>query len=83
MTKHTLKILRCSHRKIFKACLAIFQRYEIKGYHFELRIRGNYAGSVSKSLVILQIFVFFATIIILDINITYLATVNISPPEIT
>ena len=24
MAKHTLKILRCSHSKIFKACLAIF-----------------------------------------------------------
>ena len=23
MAKHTLKILRCSHRKIFKVCLAI------------------------------------------------------------
>ena len=31
MAKHTLKILRCSHRKIFKVCLAIFQHYEIKG----------------------------------------------------
>ena len=24
MAKHTLKILRCSHYKIFKVCLAIF-----------------------------------------------------------
>ena len=31
MAKHTLKILRCSHRKIFKVCLAIFQHYAIKG----------------------------------------------------
>ena len=31
MTKHTLKILRCSHRKIFEVCLGIFQHYEIKG----------------------------------------------------
>ena len=31
MAKHTLKILRCEHRKIFKVCLAIFQRYAIKG----------------------------------------------------
>ena len=31
MAKHTLKILRCEHRKIFKVCLAIFQHYEIKG----------------------------------------------------
>ena len=30
MAKHTLKILRCEHRKIFKVCLAIFQHYEIK-----------------------------------------------------
>ena len=27
--QHTLKILRCEHRKIFKVCLAIFQHYEI------------------------------------------------------
>ena len=32
MAKHTLKILRCEHRKIFKVCLAIFQHYAIKGY---------------------------------------------------
>ena len=32
MAKHTLKILRCSHRKIFKVCLAIFQHDEVKGY---------------------------------------------------
>ena len=25
MVKHTLKILRCSHRKILKVCLTIFQ----------------------------------------------------------
>ena len=31
MAKHTFKILRCEHRKIFKVCLAIFQHYEIKG----------------------------------------------------
>ena len=31
MAKHTLKILRCSYRKIFQVCLAIFQHYEIKG----------------------------------------------------
>ena len=30
MAKHTLKILRFSHRKIFKVCLAIFQHYEIR-----------------------------------------------------
>ena len=30
MAKHTLKILRCEHRKIFKVCLAIFQHYAIK-----------------------------------------------------
>ena len=32
MAKHTLKILRCSHRKIMKVSCAIFQRYETKGY---------------------------------------------------
>ena len=27
MPKHILKILRCDHPKIFKACLAILQHY--------------------------------------------------------
>ena len=31
MAKHTLKILRCEHRKIFKVYLPIFQHYAIKG----------------------------------------------------
>ena len=31
MTKHTLKIFRCEHHKIFEVGLAIFQRYEKKG----------------------------------------------------
>ena len=31
MAKHTLKILRCEHRKIFQVCLAILQRYAWKG----------------------------------------------------
>ena len=31
MAKHTLKILRCSHHKIFKVCLAILQHYAWKG----------------------------------------------------
>ena len=31
MAKHTLKILRCKHRKIIKVCLAIFQHHEWKG----------------------------------------------------
>ena len=31
MAKHTLKILRCSHRKIFKVCLAILQHDVWKG----------------------------------------------------
>ena len=30
MVKHTLKILQCEHRKIFKVCVAIFQ-HEKKG----------------------------------------------------
>ena len=30
MAKHTFKVLRCEHRKIFKVCLAIFQHYEKK-----------------------------------------------------
>ena len=37
MAKHTLKILRCEQRKIFKVCLAIFQHYEIKGYAIVFR----------------------------------------------
>ena len=31
MTNHTLEIFRCSHRKIFKVCLAIFEYYAWKG----------------------------------------------------
>ena len=31
MAKHTLKILRCEHRIIFKVCLAILQHYAWKG----------------------------------------------------
>ena len=31
MAKHTFKILRCSHCKIFKVCLANFQCYAEKG----------------------------------------------------
>ena len=34
MVKHTFKILRCSHRKIFKVCLTILQHYEKKGYRY-------------------------------------------------
>ena len=33
MVKHVLKILQCEHRKIFKVCLVIFQRYAWKGEH--------------------------------------------------
>ena len=36
MTTHTSKILRFSHRKIFKVCLVIFQHYERKGYHSKI-----------------------------------------------
>ena len=34
MIKHTLKILWCEDRKIFKVCLTILQHYGIKGYVF-------------------------------------------------
>ena len=34
MTKHTLKILRCFHRKVFKVCFVIFQYYERKYEHY-------------------------------------------------
>ena len=30
MVKHTLKVLRCIHRKTFKLCLTILKHYEIK-----------------------------------------------------
>ena len=32
MAKHTLKILLCEYRKIFKVCLAILQQHVRKGY---------------------------------------------------
>ena len=38
MAKHTLKILRREHRKIFKVCLAIFQHYEIFRCHLYIQI---------------------------------------------
>ena len=41
MAKHTLKILRWEHRKIFIVCLAIFQHYEIKGYEWMLDKNGK------------------------------------------
>ena len=31
MAKHAFKILRCEHRKVFKAYLVIFQHYTFKG----------------------------------------------------
>ena len=31
MAKHTLRILRCSNRKILKVFLAIYQHHEMKG----------------------------------------------------
>ena len=54
MAKHTLKILRCEHRKIFIVCLAIFQHYEIKGYEWMLDKNGkkhsNENGKNQKNL---------------------------------
>ena len=38
MAKHTLKILRCEHRKIFKVCLAILH-YARKGSDAEKMFR--------------------------------------------
>ena len=35
MAKHTVNILRCFYRKIFKVCLAIFQRYAWKEKSFD------------------------------------------------
>ena len=42
MEKHTLKILRYEHRKIFKVCLAIFQHYEIRGQNSRLKNNANH-----------------------------------------
>ena len=33
MLKNGQTYFKCDHRKIFKACLAIFQHYEMKGYY--------------------------------------------------
>ena len=38
MAKHDSKILRCSHRKIIKACLAIFQHYAGEGRVEEMNL---------------------------------------------
>ena len=41
MAKHTLKILQCWHRTIFKVCLAIFQHYAWKGQIFKDNYENN------------------------------------------
>ena len=39
MAKRTLKILRCSHRKIFKVRLAILQHYALSNFSFEVNLK--------------------------------------------
>ena len=56
MSKHTFKVLRCSHRKIFKVCLAIFQHY-MKGLilpfennKFFEKVEKSFGNAIKKKL---------------------------------
>ena len=40
MVNHTLKILRCEHRKMIKVCLAIFQHLYMKGLSYVFNFKG-------------------------------------------
>ena len=51
MAKHTLKILPCSHREIFKGCLAIFQHYEIKDFKESITWYLHWKKVTNKKLV--------------------------------
>ena len=54
MAKHTLKILRCEHRKTFKVCLAIFQNYEKRVNFVFMCQHYFFSDSVKKLLTSLQ-----------------------------
>ena len=49
MAKHSLKILRCEHRKIFKVCLVIFQHYAIKGFKTSWLAENNHIFNLIKT----------------------------------
>ena len=52
MAKHTLKILRCEHHKVFKVCLAIFQHHELeRNQKFILRNEYSFNGVVALRLI--------------------------------
>ena len=51
MAGHSLKILRCSDRRIFKVWLSIFQHYEWKGYTSKTNINKK---ALSKYLILLR-----------------------------
>ena len=53
MAKQTLKILRYSHRKIFKVCLAIFEHYEIKG-QFRKKIKSIITAFINFNFLLLH-----------------------------
>ena len=52
MAKHTLKILRCEHRKIIKVCLAILRYYTWRGSRLRFYDRGSGSRSFSFVLVL-------------------------------
>ena len=59
MAKHTLKILWCSHRKIFKVCLAILQHYawkaqKLKSCYFRKKFHHRCLKVFQISLGVLQ-----------------------------
>ena len=56
MARHTLKILRCGNRNIFKVCLVIFKQYAWKGEVSECRSECKFETSPKKDLILDVIF---------------------------
>ena len=46
MVKHALKILPCSHRRILKVCLTVFQHYAWKVQTATVEIFSNFTSSI-------------------------------------
>ena len=65
MTKYTLNILWCEHRRIFKVCLAVLQHHEMKGiesnkFFWKLRfLHFSFSIGLTKKLKLTDIFMKF------------------------
>ena len=71
MAKHTLKILRCEHRKIFKVCLDILQHYSGKGKASLLKFNSILNTALSIAIIsnmVGNLIFFFSKGQIFDIN---------------